>query len=140
MVLVELIGVFIVALSIAYIYYKFVVFNFWRKKDVFYIKPVVPTGNITALVTGKAQLGVLFHDVYMKYKHHRVIGMYSLFKPNLVINDLDLIRMVLTKEFGSFHDRGMYCNEKIDPLSNHLFLISGKKWRNMRYNEQLSIS
>ncbi|XP_011706770.1 PREDICTED: cytochrome P450 6a2-like [Wasmannia auropunctata] len=40
--------------------------------------------------------------------------------------------MVLTKEFGSFHDRGMYCNEKIDPLSNHLFLISGKKWRNMR--------
>ncbi|XP_011700645.1 PREDICTED: cytochrome P450 6k1-like isoform X2 [Wasmannia auropunctata] len=132
MVLAELIGTFVVALSIVYIYYKFVIFNFWRKKGVFYVEPVVPTGNITALVTGKAQLGVLFHDVYMKYKHHRVIGMYSLFKPNLLISDLDLIRTVLTKEFGSFHDRGMYCNVKIDPLSNHLFFISGKKWRNMR--------
>ncbi|XP_011701017.1 PREDICTED: cytochrome P450 6a9-like [Wasmannia auropunctata] len=68
----------------------------------------------------------------MKYKHHRVVGMYSLFKPVLLINDPELIRTVLTKEFGSFHDRGLYCNEKVDPLSNHLFLISGKKWRNMR--------
>ncbi|XP_011702969.1 PREDICTED: cytochrome P450 6k1-like [Wasmannia auropunctata] len=132
MVLAELIGAFVVVLSIVYIYYKFVIFNFWRKKGVFYVKPVVPTGNLTALVIGKAQIGVLFHDVYMKYKHHRVIGMYSLFKPNLLIADLDLIRIVLTKEFKSFHDRGMYCNEKVDPLSNHLVFMSGNKWRNMR--------
>lgn len=68
----------------------------------------------------------------MKNKHHRAFGMYTLFKPNLVIADLDLIRIVLTKDFGSFHDRGMYSNEKIDPLSNHLFFMAGKKWRNMR--------
>lgn len=54
------------------------------------------------------------------------------FKPNLIVADLDLIRMVLTKEFGSFHDRGMFCNEKTDPLSGHLFLLPGKKWRNLR--------
>ncbi|XP_011701012.1 PREDICTED: probable cytochrome P450 6a20 isoform X1 [Wasmannia auropunctata] len=132
MVLVELIGAFIIALSIVYIYFKFVIFNFWRKRGVFYIEPVVPTGNITDLVTGKAQIGVFFKDVYMKYKHHRVIGMYSLYKPVLLINDPDLIRTVFTKEFESFHDRGVYCNEKIDPLSNHLFFISGKKWKNMR--------
>lgn len=58
--------------------------------------------------------------------------MYLFHKPNLVIADLDLIRVVLTKEFGSFHDRGTFCNEKIDPLSAHLFSIPGKKWRNMR--------
>ncbi|EFN89626.1 Probable cytochrome P450 6a14 [Harpegnathos saltator] len=58
--------------------------------------------------------------------------MYTFFKPNLMIADLDLIRTVLTKEFGSFHDRGMFCNEKIDPLSGHLFLLPGKKWRNLR--------
>lgn len=68
----------------------------------------------------------------MRYKHHRLLGMYMFFKPNLMITDLNLIRTVLTKEFGSFHDRGMYCNEKIDPLTGHLFLLSGKKWRNLR--------
>ncbi|XP_071648319.1 probable cytochrome P450 6d4 isoform X2 [Temnothorax longispinosus] len=132
MVLAELVGVFIIALSIVYIYYKFVIFNFWRKRSVFYIEPVVPTGNITALITGKKQIGVLFHDAYIKHKNHRAFGMYSFFKPNLVIADLDLIRTVLTKEFASFHDRGLYYNEMIDPLSGHLFLMPGKKWRNMR--------
>jgi len=68
----------------------------------------------------------------MKYKDHRVFGMYTFFRPNLVIADPDLIRTVLTKEFGSFHDRGMYFNEKVDPLSGHLFLMPGKKWRNLR--------
>ncbi|XP_011705146.1 PREDICTED: cytochrome P450 6d3-like [Wasmannia auropunctata] len=58
--------------------------------------------------------------------------MYSFFKPNLVIADPDLIQMVLAKEFKSFHDRGLFCNEKTDPLSGHLFSLSGKKWRNLR--------
>ncbi|KAL6261403.1 hypothetical protein P5V15_006497 [Pogonomyrmex californicus] len=132
MLLTELIGVFIIILSIVYIYYKYVLFNFWRKKGVFYVEPTVPAGNLTAYMTGKLSVGELFRDAYLKYKSHRAFGMYTFFKPNLVIADLDLIRIVLTKEFGSFHDRGMFCNEKIDPLSGHLFLLSGKKWRNLR--------
>ncbi|TGZ51337.1 putative cytochrome P450 6a13, partial [Temnothorax longispinosus] len=68
----------------------------------------------------------------MIFRNHRAIGMYSLHKPNLVIVNPDLIRIVLTKEFESFHDRGVYCNEKIDPLTGNLFFMSGKKWRNMR--------
>jgi len=132
MVLGELIGVFIVALSILYIYFKFVIFNFWHKRGVFYVKPVVPIGNLTAILTGKVQVGVFFQDAYIKYKDHRAFGMYSLHKPNLVIADLDLIRVVLTKEFRSFHDRGTFYNEKIDPLSAHLFSMPGKKWRNLR--------
>jgi len=132
MVLAELIWAFIIALSILYIYFKFVIYNFWRKRGVFYVEPVVPIGNIIAVASGKKQIGMYFHDTYMKYKDHRAIGIYSFHKPNLIVADLDLIRTVLTKEFGSFHDRGAYCNEEIDPLSGHLFLLSGKKWRNLR--------
>ncbi|EFN86292.1 Cytochrome P450 6d3, partial [Harpegnathos saltator] len=73
-----------------------------------------------------------FQNAYMKYKEHRVFVMYTYFKPNLMITDLDLIRIVLMKEFKSFHDRGWYSNEKIDPMSGQLFLLSGKKWRNLR--------
>ncbi|KYM96574.1 Cytochrome P450 6k1 [Cyphomyrmex costatus] len=132
MVLVELVGVFIFALSILYVYYKFVIFNFWRKRGVFYVKPVVPTGNLTDVVTGRMSVGELFQNAYMKYKDHRAFGMYTLFRPILIIADPDLIRTVLTKEFGSFHDRGMYFNEKVDPLSGNLFLMPGKRWRNLR--------
>lgn len=58
--------------------------------------------------------------------------MYMLFKPTLVIADPDLIRSVLTKEFNSFHDRGVYWNKKVDPLSDNLIFMPGKRWRNMR--------
>lgn len=162
MLLMELIGIFIVVLIIVYTYYKYVLFNFWRKRGVFYVEPIVPTGNIGALVTRKVSIGKylllyndsslfhffevrkaeitkrifliggFFHDIYVKYKEHRAFGIYTFFKPNLVIADPDLIREVLTKEFKNFHDRGMFCNDKVDPLSGHLFLLPGKKWRNLR--------
>ncbi|EFN89240.1 Cytochrome P450 6a2 [Harpegnathos saltator] len=58
--------------------------------------------------------------------------MYTFYQPNLVIVDPDIIQMVLTKEFWSFNSRGTFCNEKIDPLSAHLFSLPGKKWWNLR--------
>lgn len=57
MVLATLIGIVIVALSIFYIYFKFVIYGFWRKRGVFYIKPIVPIGNIIDLVARKKQIG-----------------------------------------------------------------------------------
>lgn len=53
-------------------------------------------------------------------------------RPYLVVNDADSIREVLTKKFVNFHDRGIYCNEEVDPLTGHLFSLPGKKWRNLR--------
>ncbi|XP_019885509.2 cytochrome P450 6k1 [Camponotus floridanus] len=132
MLIAELIGIFIVVLIIVYTYYKYVLFNYWRKRGIFYIEPVVPTGNIGDIVTKKKTIGEFLHDVYLKYKEHRVVGIYTFFKPNLIITDPDLIQMVLTKKFKNFHDRGVFCNEKIDVLSGHLFALSGKKWRNLR--------
>lgn len=55
-----------------------------------------------------------------------------LHKATIMINDPELIRLVLIKEFNKFPDRGLYFNEKIDPLSGHLFLLPGERWRILR--------
>ena len=57
MLLAELFGIFIVALIVVYTYFKYVLFNFWRKRGIFYVEPVVPIGNIGALITRKVSLG-----------------------------------------------------------------------------------
>lgn len=67
MLLAELIGIFIIALSVVYIYYKYVLFNYWRKKGVFYIEPTVPAGNLTAYVTGKLSVGKYLHKTINAY-------------------------------------------------------------------------
>lgn len=50
----------------------------------------------------------------------------------IIINDPELIREVLVKEFSRFTDRGWYVDEKIDPMSNNLFLQPEDRWRRLR--------
>lgn len=52
-----LIGVFVVAVSVTYIYYKYVLFNFWQKKGVFCIEPTIPVGNLGPLINNEMCIG-----------------------------------------------------------------------------------
>lgn len=53
----ELLSVVIFGTIALYVYYKFFIFNFWRKKGVSYMEPTFPTGNITALILGTKSQG-----------------------------------------------------------------------------------
>jgi len=79
--LAELIGILIIALSVVYIYYKYVLFNFWRKKGVFYVEPVVPAGNVTAFVIGKISVG----KYYIIFLHSIVLTMHLFMQFSLFI-------------------------------------------------------
>lgn len=76
--------------------------------------------------------GVFFKNAYEKMKKYRYGGLFTFYKPSLMIADLDLVKMVLTEKFEHFHDRGLYCNEKVDPLSAHIFFLPGQKWTDLR--------
>lgn len=43
-----------------------------------------------------------------------------------------IVQDIMIRDFQSFHDRPMPVDEKNDPLSAHLFNISGQQWRDMR--------
>lgn len=128
----KLLVVIFFILSGFYIYFKFVLYTYWRKKGIPYLEPVIPVGNFLKLVQKKCHIGETFAYGYERMKDNKVFGMYTFHKPCLLIVDPELIRCVLTKEFQSFHDRGVYCNERVDPLSGNLFFLPGKKWRNLR--------
>lgn len=56
-----------------------------------------------------------------------------LYAPVMMINDVELIKRVLVKDFTYFYDRGAsYDNSKFDPMSANLFLLVGEKWRAVR--------
>lgn len=55
-----------------------------------------------------------------------------LYAPVLMVNDLELIKQILVKDFSNFSHRGLYRNEEIDPLIGNLFFLSGEKWRIVR--------
>lgn len=48
------------------------------------------------------------------------------------MQDPQLLKYVLVKDFDKFHDRGVHIDEDNDPLSGHLFRLGGERWRNLR--------
>jgi cytochrome P450 family 6 len=60
------------------------------------------------------------------------IGTYLFTTPNILVTDPELVKNVLVRDFDSFRNRGVYYNEKDDPLSAHLFTIEDKAWKDLR--------
>ena len=108
-------------------------FSYWEDRGVPTVKPVLPYGNLKG-VSKTISLGERVRDVYLELKKTKSLigGMYFFIAHNVLVFDLDLLRNIFVKDFANFQDRGMYVNEKGDPLSAHLFSIGGEKWRNLR--------
>ncbi|XP_055852788.1 probable cytochrome P450 6a20 [Episyrphus balteatus] len=107
-------------------------YNYWKDRGIPHDTPVFPYGNVKDYMTTRHGRYVM-QEYYEKYKHSGPFaGMYFFITPVAFIVDLDLIKDILIKDFHNFSDRGMFTNDKDDPLSGHLFSLDGEKWRTMR--------
>lgn len=97
-------------------------------------RPIFPTGNIAAVFTKKKQFFQPFIENYFQYKKLPFVGMYTLYNPVLLVNDLNLARNILVRDFNHFETHGTLACEKVDPLSVHIFNLHGDKWRKVRQN------
>lgn len=122
-----IIGLLAVVITLTTYYLKRI-FSYWERMGVPSIKPIIPYGNFKDLGSRYFQ-GSMTQTFYNKMKGKAAFcGVYMYLEPV----DLEFIKTILIKDFSFFHDRGVYYNEKDDPLSAHLFAIEGSKWRNLR--------
>ncbi|XP_005183202.1 cytochrome P450 6d1-like [Musca domestica] len=91
----------------------------------------IPFGCLYRVMKKELPLGLVFSNIYEKYEE-KFVGIYMLFKPAILLRDAIVIRQIMTTDFGSFHDRGVYVDEEYDPLSSHLFNLKGQTWRSLR--------
>jgi cytochrome P450 family 6 len=118
-------------LTAVYVYFK-ISFSYWKKRKVPYIEPTLPFGNFRSRIFFRKPVGHVFADLYKKLDGEKYGGTYIFTKPGFIFRDPDIIKNVLVKDFTSFHDRGFFIDEKIEPLAGHLFLLPGNRWRNLR--------
>ncbi|XP_077300187.1 cytochrome P450 6a2-like [Arctopsyche grandis] len=118
------------AFTILYLYAQYR-YGYWKRKGVFSPKASFPGGHIGKVITGKEHIGVLLGSIYQETKQHPFVGLYMLFSKTLMINDLDLIKAILVKDFQHFPDHGLGVSES-DPLSNHLINMEGEVWKAIR--------
>ncbi|KAK3912736.1 Cytochrome P450 6a2 [Frankliniella fusca] len=118
------------ALAAAYIFFAWR-YGHWRRRGVPYPEPTLIVGNFGFMVTAKKTFTGAIHAMAAPFKETGYCGVYQWTSPLLLVWDPEMIKQITCKDFSSFHDRGLPTYEH-DPLSQHLFNLSGNKWRNLR--------
>ncbi|CAH1104625.1 unnamed protein product [Psylliodes chrysocephalus] len=129
----DLVGLVIVVIFILILYFKRA-FNYWKSKNVPYVEPIIPWGSLVPPHKRTEPIGDEVARIYRdaKKKGWKHLGFYILNGPIFMTTDLETLKCILTKDFNHFVDRGLIVNEKVEPITGHIFFLGGKKWRNLR--------
>lgn len=128
------IEVFCIVAVLLYAFYRYLIANndFWKVRGVPGPKPTLAFGNIFNLMFGIEPFPEYVQRVCADYKGEPMFGMFLRRKPLLILQDPDLIKDILVKDFSKFMNRGFFKSDSSDPLTEHLFSLEAKRWRPMR--------
>ncbi|XP_011190520.2 probable cytochrome P450 6a21 [Zeugodacus cucurbitae] len=132
MIVTEVLLSIILATVAAVIYITYRNLTYWQRRGIPCDTPHWIHGNLYG-VAKTMSIGEAFTKVYRRYVGSGPFcGIYFLQNPSVLVLTPELTKQVLIKDFANFTDRGLYTNEKDDPLSGHLFQLESPKWRVMR--------
>lgn len=104
-------------------------FTYWERKKI-------PSYPSPSLITGhsKSNFANQIVDMYKYFKNKGLKhgGFYIFHQPIYMPMDLDLLRQIITKDFDHFNEKGLYNNEKDQPINMHLFALGGNRWKKLR--------
>ncbi|XP_058816025.1 uncharacterized protein LOC131679332 [Topomyia yanbarensis] len=129
-----LIGLAVILLLFRWIYNHFQNrYQFWKQRNVPYLEPRFPVGNVGETLQSKVHFAYIMEKLYKQLKHHGdYVGIFFFRDPVLMVLTPEFAKTVLVKDFNYFIDRGVYSNERDDPLSANLFFMEGPRWRKLR--------
>ena len=122
----------IVLLVIVYaLYYYFTrTFNYWKSRNVPGPEPTVFFGNMKESALRRKNKGVEMQEIYDMYPNEKVVGIYRMTTPCLLIRDLEILKHIFVKDFEIFTDRGVEFSKQ--GLGQNLFHADGETWAALR--------
>ncbi|XP_035447005.2 cytochrome P450 6B2 isoform X7 [Spodoptera frugiperda] len=120
----------IIVLCICLYYYFTRTFNYWKKRNVRGPKPTVFFGNIKDAALRKKNHGIVIQEIYDMFPNEKVVGIYRMTSPTLLVRDLDIIKHIMIKDFDAFTDRGLDFSNR--GLGQNLFFADGHTWTALR--------
>lgn len=98
---------------LAIYYYYTSIYNYWKVRGIPGPEPTIITGNFMEVFLKKISINDKLRFLYNKYKNEPMFGIFEGSSPILVLNDLDLIKDVLIKDFSIFSNRGFRIFPKV---------------------------
>ncbi|XP_013136422.1 PREDICTED: cytochrome P450 6B5-like, partial [Papilio polytes] len=94
-------------------------------------KPLALFGNLKNYVLRREALAMVYKGIYDAFPKEKVVGIYRMTTPCLLLRDLEVIKHVLIKDFDMFADRGVEFSK--NALGVNLFHADGDEWRVLRH-------
>lgn len=104
--------------------------NYWKKRNIAGPQPIPFFGNLKESALRRQPVGLLYKKFYQDYPKEKLVGIYLMKTPALLIRDLEIAKHILIKDFDIFADRGIKFGEK--DLGQNLFHADGDTWRQLR--------
>lgn len=125
---------FILIFLCGFVFYFKRCFTYWKLQNVPTIRTCIPFGSFANPLTNRDNQGINIMRMYRQFKEmdakHGGIYVYS--QPGYISLDPEINRIILAKEFYHFTDRGIFVNEKHQPISLNLFSSTADKWKFLR--------
>lgn len=123
------IQIFVAIICVVY-YYFTRTFNYWKTRNVSGPVPIPFFGNIKEMALRKKHQAVAIKDIYDQFPTEKIVGIYRMTTPTLMLRDLDVIKQVMIKDFDMFVDRGIDFSR--EGLGANLFHADADTWRVLR--------
>lgn len=107
----------IIALLFAFYFYFTSTFDFWKVRGVPGPKPVPVFGNIKDVMLLRTSMCAYLKKLWDEYKDEPMVGIFTRKTPILILQDPELIKDVLIRDFSIFADRGIPVHEKVNELT-----------------------
>ncbi|XP_013140331.1 PREDICTED: cytochrome P450 6B2-like [Papilio polytes] len=121
-------GLFILLLSLYY--YVTRTFGYWTSRNVAGPKPKPLFGNIMESALRKKNIALIMHEIYQDYPKEKLVGIYRMTTPCVLVRDLEVIKHIMIKDFDMFEDRGIEFSK--EGYGANLFHSDGETWRALR--------
>lgn len=120
--------VFVILTVITYIFYLIKrKYDYWSKRSVTHVGF---SGDV--MFNLSKHRSYFFKDLYRNFQNKPFVGFYQFGQPHILVRDLELIKLVLIKQFSHFtdHHLGPFGNDPL--LVNSLFHLKGQRWKVIR--------
>merc|ERR1712004_466235 len=137
-----LIEIALILVTLCVLAYLYLTWNWkhWESRGVYQIQPSFPFGSFPSFFTKNEHVNDTLKKISdeIKDKNLPFYGFYFFRTPGIIINDLDLIKQILVKDFDTFVDRqsGDFSKEfrksscRSDQIwSRQLTDASGEEWK-----------
>nr|QZP43547.1 cytochrome P450 monooxygenase CYP6AE165 [Ephestia elutella] len=109
-------------------------FDYWKKRKIRYLKPVPFLGNYGPYILQKKYMGQVAQDLCLKLPNTPYFGIFFGTEPTLMVQDPEIIKTVLTKDYYYFNSREVANYTHCEMLTQNLFFTYGDRWKVLRQN------